>query len=493
MTSTNWNPGVAFPILNTTYTVGDLLDGLDGTDSIKTDADDVLLIVIQQHLLTQQLDPVFTMPDIPFIALDSTNFFNVPLSQEEKIYGLTYSNGNLNGRIVSTQTEDVTVKVILPYTRLNSVPWEKTYNLTYSGSKMALDINEDLTGYTMDFTADGTTESAMAINYEARLTASNAPIMLDSLYGVIDTITYSLVTGYFGQQDFERITGGTALDVIEGDLLPGSYTFHDPRLIMYVSHNMGVPIHIDVDTFMTIKDGTPSFLTGSVFQNGVDLKEPLLVDAGDTVTTIITINDQVSNIGSLLSDLPDSLYYAMAGTVNPDDDSTLTNFTLDQSEFNVDLDIEIPFTVSIQGLTFQDTVEMDFSSLDFVSDVVYKIVTTSRLPAQLDLQVYFLDSNQVVMDSIFDGGILTFLAAGIVDGNGFVTDGVKTDIEAVVDQQRMEAVKSAKFIAFDAVLTTAGNGTIPVKFRITDGFDLQIGIQAGVDVNTTGEEGGTNE
>ncbi|GIV44624.1 MAG: hypothetical protein KatS3mg035_1747 [Bacteroidia bacterium] len=122
-----------------------------------------------------------------------------------------------------------------------------------------------------------------------------------------------------------------------------------------------------------------------------------------------------------------------------------------------------------------DTTDFSFANDEMTTEAVkgkLKIFIENQFPIQQSMQAYFMDSLKNIVDSLFSQPFI--IQAADVDGQGYSTNKPLSSNEIVLDPQKFDKLKNAKFLMAKASFQNINN-TVPVtRMRRSDNFDIQI-------------------
>jgi len=167
-------------------------------------------------------------------------------------------------------------------------------------------------------------------------------------------------------------------------------------------------------------DGEILPIFGEGIEDGIDFNYPTLDEVGQTKTTTYAFSKENSNIDTLLGSKPIAIDYDFDATTNPDNISTIRGFVTDESEYVVNVDVELPIFGRADRFLAVDSFDVNFSSYDNVESAEFKVVSENGIPLEIAMQMYFVDANDNVLDSLLMDD-LTLIEAAPVDGDGLVT------------------------------------------------------------------------
>ena len=123
---------------------------------------------------------------------------------------------------------------------------------------------------------------------------------------------------------------------------------------------------------------------------------------------------------------------------------------------------------------------MDFSEYQDLERITFKLITDNGFPFDVGMQVYFLNDQNEMLDSLFTTNV-PVLGAATIDGAGDVTSSVETTIEETFDNMRFSNLTAnSKRIVLIGSLQTADGGTTPVKIYSDHNVSIKLGALGGI-------------
>ncbi len=278
---------------------------------------------------------------------------------------------------------------------------------------------------------------------------------------------------------FDYNLGGTSIDLdLAIDLNGGTVTFFDPKLRVTITNYWNIPLYFNITEmkYYTENDATGKDVTGSFITDTHDLNSPATLN--DSVSTVLEMNTDNSNIDEMLSAVPNRFYVdADVGTPGQS-----TPFDLNGAHDNkAEMEILIPLNLSMNNVAFTDTMDFDLGvNTDSVSitSLALNLDLNNGFPLGIKTQIYFLDENYLIIDSLFDTR-LDILPASV--SNGVVNTPSKTTATVNIPENKMDNVLNAKYLMPNLILrTTDAENLLPVKLYST--YDLGIKMSAKMDL-----------
>ena len=151
----------------------------------------------------------------------------------------------------------------------------------------------------------------------------------------------------------------------------------------------------------------------------------------------------------------------------------LLDLSNEDSYFLVNVDVELPLQGTVNNLVLQDSVDLDLSELDEVTSAEFKSVIANDFPADITLQSYFYDDNNVLLDSLFAERLL--LPAALIDpSTGRAMPGEEVISFENFVEDRFDRLKNGKKVLVNVKINTqqASSGALwiyndyGIKFKI---------------------------
>ncbi len=122
-----------------------------------------------------------------------------------------------------------------------------------------------------------------------------------------------------------------------------------------------------------------------------------------------------------------------------------------------------------------DTTDFSFAGDEMAADAVngkMKIFIENQFPIQQSMQAYFMDSLMNVVDSLFNQPFV--IASANVDGQGYSIDKPLSTNEILLNPQKFDNLKKAKFLMAKAKFENINNTVSVTRMRRSDQFDIQV-------------------
>jgi len=296
-----------------------------------------------------------------------------------------------------------------------------------------------------------------------------------------------LITGYGGSDTLQLLVDSIDLNLeVYNKLIGGQFYFENPIIHITVTNSIGMPINL---TFTTFQTWSP--INGTTIVELFSTPPPIALTPspafplipGDVSVTSYTYDKTNSNIQNFLLTAPKYLYYAIQGITNMP--ATIPNFITDSSNFSVEALLELPLHGYASFLSLGDTLPFSLGinypsgSEVYAESATFVVNAYNGFPIDAALQLSFVDSSGVILDSLFYSGEQSVFEAGSVGPAPAlrVTSTRHTVTEVYVDRARLDKLGAATEIIIRGTLTSANNPAL-VKIYSDYTLELKLAVRA---------------
>ncbi len=461
----------ALPLINSTTTIQDLIEASDTENlSIHTMSDGTLAFNYTSAGPEVKANQLFTdIPDFPFGIPNERATVAVEIFPGVELETLNLESGTMDFQILSSVPEDVNIQIIFSNLIKDGQPFTVTEQLINQGAapQEFLLTPIDVTGYSLNLD-----NQEMTVEYIATKVSDNSPVILDAVGGWGRNWEYDFVAGNFTTQEFEMEEGTLTIDLFELGF-DGELSLADPQLNLVFENSFGLNVQTRITQLTMINAAGESVsLSGQFAQEGFLLDAPRLNEVGTAKSSTLTLNKDNSNIVEMLAIQPEKIIYQLSGEINPDNNSA-TTFIQSKSSITTSIEATVPAHGSFKMQTEQET-DVDFGQPDQLKSASFKLITTNEMPLGAQIQFYFLDDNNTILDSLFRSQEM-ILSAAPVDADGFAMTPTPLTTEIEVPANRLAAMNQSKRMLMKINLATTDDGQTPV--RITS--DQALGVKLG--------------
>lgn len=470
----------AIPLVKATTTMQDLVENFDDYTFIEITPDGVIHLRYKGDVLTQEADEFFkdardSIP--PIIPLEDT-LYALPFSSPEQLEVdfATYKSGKVKFACQSDYvgTIDFTLSILQVSKDgvIAQVHEQFESPSPLPGGYFASTAFVDMAGYGLIPEND-----SIYIRYEA-ITDAGERLKLPQAFLINENVDFSYIEGYLGNFKHNGKEDTIQIEFFE-NWIQGDVFFEQPNIYIHVENSFGVPTRSDIKLFDIITaDHTHLPLESDFITNdGIDFVYPPLDEVGAVKSMTFTFNEANSNIEDVLGSRPIALDYDVDALMNPDTLTGLRGFITDSSYYKIQVEVDLPLHGRASGFGIVDTFDVNFSGYGSVSEAEFKIVADNGMPLEIDAQVYFLDDNGAVLDSLFAEGRTEIVGAADVGADGIVTNPTTRTTFAKLPGLRFDQVRNAKRLAMHAFFSTFNNGQQSVKAFAGQQVEIRMGMK----------------
>ncbi len=525
----NLDPSFALPIAQTTLNLGDLEQHLDSESFVYSEEDETFWLVYPNDLFELRADDLIELPSQEFedsyslssSAADAFNLagagtifnynnnpgFNITVENGAEIDSILFKGGSLLINLESDFEHDVEIVLSIPGLRIGSIPFSTTLNLDWMGSVPVLaSFEQDLTGYSLDLTDSGLSNNFMALESSIEITHSGENVSTGDEIDYelsMDMNEFKIIHGYVGQQTEILAVDTQNIDIF-ADLNGGILHFENPSIDLRLVNSSGVPVELDLTSVYSPDDNVSTVLSGDDLEN-IPIIEPALFP-GDEVTTSFSITNEGTNptLSDMMDDGPFNLIYSIDANTNPL--GFMNNFIEDTSSVKCFADVILPFYGYADNFALADTSDADIESIMGLDDteesnldaediekVTIRLVVDNGLPVDVGVQVYFMDTLDVLVDSLFENTPYNFIFnAGFVDfslpdsnpNHGRVISDTRTVSDIILTQEKIQFLvdNNAKKVVLKTIANTnsASSGEV---IKIYPEYEVSVKVSAKIDTD----------
>lgn len=484
-------PEYAFPLFSTTISLQDLMqtvlnDSLGG-DTIVVNPDNTMTLFYSGDVAEKPATDIFEFfkfPDAPIPVPDT--FFRFPFNVPDSVYihRADVLSGTMTVIVNNQLNHPITGKFYIPQMSKNGQVF--TFPFSVPAKQFLFSPAFDLSGYLL--LSDS---NALEFRYEAFDPSGNRIVLPETSPGIpgmgllLSDFTLAYVEGYWGYSEYPLTRDTIDIDINQTDL-KGNVRVKDPKVTMTVSNSWGFPTRGVVKYLSFIgADGQEYKLESNVFfGDSIDFAYPSLLagEVGQTKYTNIVLDGTNSNIADIFNAQPVKLIYEVAGISNATKDPSIAGFLTDKSTIALRMSVELLLEGSVQDFGAEQTLNLNFGTytdLDTtkIEAVEFKLVTENSTPIGTALQLYFLDDNGDVVDSLFTGAPRFIMEAPPIGPDGVAIGSKRTETFVPMDLDRFDRVRRTNSMLMRTFFTTADGGQMPVKLLATQGTTVKMGLK----------------
>lgn len=464
----NWSPTYILPILDTTFYLQDYLGELDEFGTVDIASDGLISLKYSDELFSSEGREMVEIPDFSLpILLDNVSIPTSELPFEYELTTADLKEGTMKYQFTNSYQQDLTVILRFENLKNNGVSFTETISVDWNGNP-EVDGTIDLKGYALDFS-----DEMITVGYEAT-NSDGVAVYFQDLEYVFSDLEYSYVQGNFGQLDFDLPADALDFDIYSEDIDGGSLFLEDPVIRLNFQNSFGVPVQLKANGIIVETHNAGMMPLYSDLDDGFDFAYPSLNEVGEYSNSILELNKDNSNFNEILAANPYRLAYDLGALTDPNG-TGMEGFLMDDSQFKVDMDIEIPLWFRLETLKLETVEDFKGEDLDVLEEATFYLKVENGLPIDGSLQVFFEDDNGNVLDVLMAEEEM-ILVSGELNSEGRVINPVVKETEIEVPASRLDAIMNATKVRFKPTVSTTNGGDVSVKIY----EDYQLGISLGV-------------
>jgi len=468
-----WDIEVVGPLAYATLGIGQLI----GDSSIETMSDGAQILNYDTTFSEFNIDSIYEFNDTTIQTIVTFPGFpanlppNTPFTSSNNNISLGISGVQLKNAIISSGKIIIEIKNTLetkvnytytiPKAKKNGVPFVVIASVdSASQTDPKYFIAEyDFSGYDIDMTGStGNSFNTITYTVDARSDPAGSTIHVDPFEILVDIKTTLVdiqpyfVKGYLGQQETQEIS---SRDLGLGNIInSGAIELDSVKLNLDIINYIGADEQIYVSYLKSINNRTgtsvdliaPAFLQNYLNINRASIV-PWLADSLVPTNFSVQFDQTNSNIKELIENLPDYINYDLKLKINPLGNISGSNdFVYKDKLIDTRLRIRMPLRFALNQLLLVDTVPFTIASATDFDPVGYTTLTLfaeNGFPFDLNMQMFLLDSNNVIVDSLF---VPDLIKSAPVDASYRATGIEETVIQIPVDETRKQNLLNVKRI-----------------------------------------------
>ncbi|MFO7940410.1 MAG: hypothetical protein R6U66_11755 [Bacteroidales bacterium] len=474
--------GAFAPVAKGSLSLDDLISEVDSTGVLTADEEGLIYLSYQDSLASFMATDIIDIPDQQFdevvvesdadvppyvdwgdsIVVERTKSLTWMYSQNERIDSIELYAGSFRFEVSSSFNHTGYVELYSSSVTKEGEPYrEKIQISSESGTFSDIQVF-DLSGYTFSLdTETSTGDSELNLEFRVVLYNSGNGISSGDRIDIATDFTnleFESIYGYVGNYQLAGESGEFEIDFFDNSL-EGDIFFEAPEVNFHIGNGYGVPVEVSIDQFEGRKeDAAPTNLVFDAGVNPFSVAYPDKSQEGEIVKDTISLNRSNTSISDFLNYKPEVIAYQVSAASNPENDPEVYNFAHRDSRLDVDVEFVLPLWFSASNFSLQDTIDMDLTDIDnyeSIDELGFRLAVENELPAQVQMQVIFLDANYQPLDQLFLSGEEVIIPASEVDANGTVIARTNKATEVALSKTRLEGIENTVYAAIVARLATS--------------------------------------
>ncbi|MFW5792939.1 MAG: hypothetical protein ACOCWC_01545 [Bacteroidota bacterium] len=475
------------PILKSTMTIDNIFIE-SGEETLIVDDEDLVWLIYDGELFSVDGQTAYNLPDQNFdysFSYDGTKSFSSKAvetitfnsEEDEELTLLSFRGGNMEITANSPQLVIDGGEIEITGTILDSDdgsgnPISFTFSLTESA---VIDLTDNVLNFGDNQTLD--------IQLDVELVSgspSNPPYTIE-INQQFTNLEFLEIQGYLKQRSF--ILGSDSIDLdFFKNVVDGEIFFEDPLIEIIADNSYGIPFNIHFDAFFSTNDDQTVDLEGNPITEVPStpwlIDYPSVENSGDIVTTQHDLDKNNSNIHEIMEILPQRVGYEIRGETNPEGDADL-NFVRYDSQFSIDVTVNLPFHGRLNLAGFRDTVDLELPDVEQIEWIEMIVNIVNGMPFSSYLLLDIVDEDYNLLKTVFHPDQAVILSSGI-DQDGNATTPTTATSTVRLDRDELDGLEAAKYIIVRARVTSYGDGERNIKIYSKDELSVYIAVKAGI-------------
>ena len=490
------------PLVNVSIKAEELLERL--SDSVKNNIhieDDGLITIKYKDSTITVWDEIVELEEVNYTfdypvssLLKSTN---TDFNAEERLLINTSADQRLDTMLIQSSMLTLNLNfptdgfvgdlvVTFPELTMNNTALSFTYDI----SQTAEPKTQDLTGYRLQFSHNANLDSSyftMAITGSINLEAGYSPTGTEEITAqlTLSNLVPEVVYGFFGQDTVLNKDVSFNFYLYEELGVEGMIEFYDFQLKVEFDNYFGLPYNGILEKAVLSNSNTEESININFLENNTIFVEPATY-SNSVIPTFnsFDINRSNSNIIDAINMYPNRVDYKVIVETNPNDINAI-NFVTQKNQLAGNIYTMIPMWLRTAAYTRSDTIQnfntfkdLSDDDIQYLESITLALWFNNYFPFELDAQLYFVDENYTVVDSVFQDG-KEFLATGELSDQDIVVSAGETLKLIEISKENVEYYKAqnVSHIIFSSHTSTANDGADFVKLLDSYGIDFKIAVE----------------
>ena len=429
-------------------------------------------------------------------SIDTTITFNQSfvVPNGEELDSIDFSSGVLDYSITNNLRHEVEVTIKIPSLVSKLLP------ITYSDFTTVDSIGHPtgniktgqtaLSNYIFDLTKGNLGYNQIAVEFIVKIKGSGASVTSAEDLNIVismNGLEFARIDGDLKYQKFNLGSSPVTLSIF--NISDGAFDFSltNPKIEHTIVNSFGFSANMGMDSMyyedlsgIKIDDikydstGLSPKIAPFYFPS---IQQP--INAFDSATTIIFMDNTNSSISSLINATPKTIISKPFVEVNPDPTVSNNNYILSSSKISVSTEISLPLEGYAQGWIMRDTIPFNakvdelFSSETSIDSAIIKFTTTNYFPLDVKIDLILLDSTSTTIDTIADSELI--IASGVIDAHGMITTAQAVPTKLPCDGTCVDNLNNTRFIILRLSIGTTGVSS-QESVKIYDDYKIELDI-----------------
>ena len=429
-------------------------------------------------------------------SIDTTITFNQSfvVPNGEELDSIDFSSGVLDYSITNNLRHEVEVTIKIPSLVSKLLP------ITYSDFTSVDSIGHPtgniktgqtaLSNYIFDLTKGNLGYNQIAVEFIVKIKGSGASVTSAEDLNIVlsmNGLEFARIDGDLKYQKFDLGSSPVTLSIF--NISDGAFDFSltNPKIEHTIVNSFGFSANMGMDSMyyedlsgIKIDDikydstGLSPKIAPFYFPS---IQQP--INAFDSATTIIFMDNTNSSISSLINATPKTIISKPFVEVNLAPTASNNNYILSSSKISVSTEITLPLEGYAEGWIMRDTIPFNakvdelFSSETSIDSAIIKFTTTNYFPLDVKIDLILLDSTSTTIDTIADSELI--IASGVIDANGKITTAQAVPTKLPCDGTCVDNLNNTRFIILRLSIGTTGVSS-QESVKIYDDYKIELDI-----------------
>jgi hypothetical protein len=480
-------------LVTTNPQTGEILLAYESS-AMSIDASEIIDIIDQTFSASIPAGPTSIIP--VGSSIDTTITFNQSfvVPNGEELDSIDFSSGVLDYSITNNLRHEVEVTIKIPSLVSKLLP------ITYSDFTSVDSIGHPtgniktgqtaLSNYIFDLTKGNLGYNQIAVEFIVKIKGSGASVTSAEDLNIVlsmNGLEFARIDGDLKYQKFDLGSSPVTLSIF--NISDGAFDFSltNPKIEHTIVNSFGFSANMGMDSMyyedlsgIKIDDikydstGLSPKIAPFYFPS---IQQP--INAFDSATTIIFMDNTNSSISSLINATPKTIISKPFVEVNLAPTASNNNYILSSSKISVSTEISLPLEGYAQGWIMKDTIPFNakvdelFSSETSIDSAIIKFTTTNYFPLDVKIDLILLDSTSTTIDTIADSELI--IASGVIDANGKITTAQAVPTKLPCDGTCVDNLNNTRFIILRLSIGTTGVSS-QESVKIYDDYKIELDI-----------------
>ena len=480
-------------LVTTNPQTGEILLAYESS-AMSIDASEIIDIIDQTFSASIPAGPTSIIP--VGSSIDTTITFNQSfvVPNGEELDSIDFSSGVLDYSITNNLRHEVEVTIKIPSLVSKLLP------ITYSDFTTVDSIGHPtgniktgqtaLSNYIFDLTKGNLGYNQIAVEFIVKIKGSGASVTSAEDLNIVlsmNGLEFARIDGDLKYQKFDLGSSPVTLSIF--NISDGAFDFSltNPKIEHTIVNSFGFSANMGMDSMYYedlsgIKIDDIKYDSTGLSPKVAPFYFPSIqqpINAFDSATTIIFMDNTNSSISSLINATPKTIISKPFVEVNPDPTVSNNNYILSSSKISVSTEISLPLEGYAEGWIMKDTIPFNakvdelFSSETSIDSAIIKFTTTNYFPLDVKIDLILLDSTSTTIDTIADSELI--IASGVIDANGKITTAQAVPTKLPCDGTCVDNLNNTRFIILRLSIGTTGVSS-QESVKIYDDYKIELDI-----------------